>query len=97
MMIGKYSIEEHGDGYALYLGRDQDHHGLRLCNLSDFDSNKENIIKTIVDSLNRNIVDIDKEIYDDPICPECGCKEWYFNECADCGYIDIDRSNPYNE
>lgn len=47
-----YSIEEHGDGYVLYYGRDNDHHGFNLCKLSEFDSNGENIRSAIVKALN---------------------------------------------
>lgn len=39
MAIRKFTIEPHGDGFALYDGRDNEHHGYRLCNLNDFDSN----------------------------------------------------------
>lgn len=52
----KFSIEPHGqDGqYALYVGRDVSHHGLRLCNLYDFDKNRESTISMIVKALNNN-------------------------------------------
>lgn len=35
--IDKYSIEEHGKGYALFYGRCQHRHGYKLCLLSEFD------------------------------------------------------------
>ena len=52
----KYSIEKHGpDGqYALYFGRDMNHHGARLCNLYDFDRNENATREAIVDALNNN-------------------------------------------
>ena len=39
--IDKYSIEEHGKGYALYSGRCQHRHGYKLCLLSEFDFDAE--------------------------------------------------------
>lgn len=41
------SIEPHGDGYAIYSGRDNEHHGFRLCNVNDFDMNKENTLNLL--------------------------------------------------
>jgi hypothetical protein len=51
----KYSIEPHGEEgqYALYYGRDYQHHGERLCNLYDFDVNKDKVIIDICDALNK--------------------------------------------
>ncbi|MCK9576854.1 MAG: hypothetical protein M0R51_13195 [Clostridia bacterium] len=51
----KYSIEPHGEEgqYALYYGRDCQHHGARLCNLYDFDMNKDKVIRDICDALNE--------------------------------------------
>lgn len=34
-VAGLWSVEPHGDGWALYIGRDKEHHGGRVCNLSD--------------------------------------------------------------
>ena len=34
-MSEQYSIEPHGDGYALYLGRDNQRHGLNLLHITD--------------------------------------------------------------
>ena len=50
----KYSIEPHGEEgqYTLYYGRDCQHHGARLCNLYDFDMNKDKVIRDICDALN---------------------------------------------
>ena len=36
---GDWSVEPHGDGHALYAGRDNEHHGLRLLNITDGDRN----------------------------------------------------------
>jgi hypothetical protein len=38
-MPGLWSVEPHGDTVALYAGRDDQHHGLRLMNLDDGDAN----------------------------------------------------------
>lgn len=53
----KFTIEPHGpDGqFALYIGRDNNHHGFRLCNLYDFDMNKKETIDSIVTALNNNL------------------------------------------
>ena len=47
-----YKIEPHGDVYALYCGRDKEHHGLRLCNLSDFDGDGKQLMILIELALN---------------------------------------------
>ena len=31
----RYQVEPHGDGYAIYRGRDQSHHGLNLAHLTE--------------------------------------------------------------
>lgn len=36
-MSDKFTVEPHGEGYALYLGRDIGHHGLNLMNLTEVD------------------------------------------------------------
>ena len=51
----RYSIERHGRGWALYFGRNRARHGLRLCNLDDFDNKGEAVRKAIVDSLNEQL------------------------------------------
>lgn len=38
-LLKLYSIEKHGDEFALYKGRNSQEHGFRLCNIHDFDSN----------------------------------------------------------
>ena len=52
----KYSIEPHGKGHALYFGRGPMKHGLRLCNMEDFDSNGEETRSMIVEALNEKYV-----------------------------------------
>jgi hypothetical protein len=47
-----YSIEPHGNAWALYLGRDDNHHGLNLCRLDDFDANGDRTRELIVNALN---------------------------------------------
>lgn len=49
-----YSIEPHGQPgeFALYLGRTMTSHGLRLCQLSDFDRNGETLRADILRGLN---------------------------------------------
>jgi hypothetical protein len=36
---GKWTVEAHGMADALYSGRDDQHHGLNLCTLSNWDMN----------------------------------------------------------
>lgn len=36
---GPWTIEPHGNGYALYSGRDNTHHGLNLMNITEPDRN----------------------------------------------------------
>lgn len=52
-----YSIEPHGEEgtYALYQGRSAVTHGMRLCNLSDFDHTGAKLRDFLVDCLNRGI------------------------------------------
>ena len=47
----KYSIEPHGDGYALYFGRTPFHHGANLAHLTEI---SQETIRKIEDALNRN-------------------------------------------
>jgi hypothetical protein len=35
--MNEYTVERHGDGWALYRGRSRERHGCRLCNLTDGD------------------------------------------------------------
>jgi hypothetical protein len=53
-MMDYYTIETHGEkgNYALYAGRDNEHHGARLCNLNDFDMYEAETIAYIVKALN---------------------------------------------
>lgn len=48
----RYTIEPHGDGYAIYLGRDMFHHGLNLAHLSEV---TPDFRKFIEDSLNATL------------------------------------------
>lgn len=61
-----YSIEEHGDkNYALYSGRDMNHHGYRLCNINDFDMNMEhtlNLLRIALSAVEKLSVDSLAEI-----------------------------------
>lgn len=50
--IDKYSIEEHGKGYALYYGRCQHRHGYKLCLLSEFDAEGKQTLELIERALN---------------------------------------------
>jgi len=49
----KYSIEPHGDSYALYYGRCPHRHGYNLCQLSKFDSEGEQTRQIIQQALNK--------------------------------------------
>jgi hypothetical protein len=48
----QYSIEPHGDGFALYYGRSNSFHGWRLCNLTEVDPKVPDLLQRIVDGLN---------------------------------------------
>jgi hypothetical protein len=65
-LYDKYCIEPHGNAQALYFGRSNQSHGLRLCNLSDFDLKKESTIKNIESCVNEiHLIEFfaSKEIY----------------------------------
>lgn len=65
-LYNKYCIEPHGNQNALYFGRDSQSHGLRLCNVSDFDKDKDKTIKKIETALNQvELIEFfaSKEIY----------------------------------
>lgn len=47
----KYSIEGHGDGYALYFGRTPFHHGYNLAHLTEI---SQETIDKIVRALNKD-------------------------------------------
>lgn len=34
-LVGKFTIEKHGDGHALYFGRDTFHHGANLAHITE--------------------------------------------------------------
>ncbi len=46
----EYSIERHGNGYALYLGRCNHRHGLNLANITEPDLKR---LKEMVTNLNE--------------------------------------------
>lgn len=48
----KYSVEKHGNGYAIYSGRDNEHHGLNLAFISEISKGAEHIPKMIEAALN---------------------------------------------
>ena len=50
--VDKYSIAEHGKGFALYYGRCQHRHGYNLCLLSEFDSEGQQTRALIERALN---------------------------------------------
>ena len=47
----RYTVERHGNGWAIYRGRDQMHHGLNLGHLTEC---AEDLPKTIERALNAN-------------------------------------------
>jgi galactokinase len=51
--IDRYSIEPHGNAFALYYGRCGHRHGYNLCKLSDFDIHAEQTMTDIVKALDR--------------------------------------------
>lgn len=52
-MENKYSIEPHGDGYAIYYGRCMHKHGYNLAHLTECE---EKFIKIIEEALNKKSV-----------------------------------------
>ena len=48
----KFIIEQHGDAWALYYGRDDMNHGFNLCRLDDFDAKGPQTRHDIVMALN---------------------------------------------
>ena len=50
--MSKYTIEKHGDGYAIYLGRDWQHHGANIGHLTEV---TPATIKLIQDALNATL------------------------------------------
>ena len=52
-MENKYSIEPHGDGYAIYYGRCMHRHGYNLAHLTECE---EKFIKIIEEALNEKSV-----------------------------------------
>jgi len=54
----KFSIEPHGDGYALYFGRCNHRHGLNLLHITELSYNAGDILKKIENSLNKHIDEV---------------------------------------
>lgn len=52
-MENKYSIEPHGDGYAIYYGRCMHRHGYNLAHLTECE---EKFVKIIEEALNEKSV-----------------------------------------
>jgi len=69
--MSKYTIEKHGDGYAIYLGRDWQHHGANIGHLTEV---TPATIKLIQDALNATLAqdhsDCGHEEYK-PLCQMC--------------------------
>ncbi|WP_441280622.1 hypothetical protein [Tardiphaga sp. 862_B3_N1_1] len=49
---GPYTIEHHGDAFALYQGRDTQHHGYNLARISEVDPNRPELLQLITNGLN---------------------------------------------
>lgn len=49
---GPYCIEPHGDGFALYRGRDQSHHGWNLARITE---TTPDVLRLIEGALNRDL------------------------------------------
>lgn len=47
----KYTIEPHGDGYALYWGRTPFHHGYNLAHLTEIDQRTIDMIYTALNEV----------------------------------------------
>lgn len=56
--MSKYTIEKHGDGYAIYLGRDWQHHGANIGHLTEV---TPATIKLIQDALNATLAQPEQE------------------------------------
>jgi hypothetical protein len=68
----KYSIEKHGEGYAIYCGRDWQHHGMNIGHLTEV---TPATIKLIEDALNQKTEQAEKQ---EPVAnrSDCGHKEF---------------------
>lgn len=56
--MSKYTIEKHGDGYAIYFGRDFQHHGFNIGHLTEV---TPATIKLIQDALNASLAQPEQE------------------------------------
>ena len=50
----QYSIEKHGDGWALYLGRCPHRHGYNLAYMTDLDVDKLNHMLDLLNSIDKD-------------------------------------------
>lgn len=50
-MSERYTIEQHGDGYALYVGRDESHHGYNLAHITEADTPTLNKIERALNEM----------------------------------------------
>ncbi len=49
--MARWTIEPHGDGYALYVGRDEQSHGWRILNISDVDKTAWPAVKKLIEKI----------------------------------------------
>ena len=57
--MSKYTIEKHGKGYAIYLGRDWQHHGANIGHLTEV---TPTTIKLIEDKLNATLAQPEQKL-----------------------------------
>lgn len=50
--MNKLTIEKHGNGYALYAGRDNQHHGLNIFNITEADPKLFEYTKNLIECSN---------------------------------------------
>lgn len=58
---GRYTVEPHGKGYAIYRGRDMDHHGENLGHLSDCLPYLPNMVEKVLNGQARPEYTVDRE------------------------------------
>lgn len=79
----RFCVEKHGDAYALYCGRDDLHHGFRLCNLDDFDMSGEATRERIARAL--NVLDLlERDDLASTIAQECNDPHHDIRWCPTC-------------
>lgn len=57
----QYTIEPHGDGHALYSGRDSTHHGFNLAHITEA---TPEVLKLIEDALNARVAQLPSDPYE---------------------------------